>query len=113
MTFHFKTVKLNPNCDEEVIDDSKRSGKPMELIIGKQFKLILWEEWIKNMRLNEVSELVVDKHLSIDYPFVSKCYRKYCQNNGNDSTEEDMPSRRCCGIYSLITLIFKTLLTHE
>jgi AH receptor-interacting protein len=76
----------------------------MELIIGKQFKLILWEEWIKNMRRNEVSQIIAPKELCTSYPFVSKCYRKFCNKNNESSNEEQIPSHHCCGIYSLVKL---------
>lgn len=59
MIFHFKTTK----CDSEktVIDDSKKMGKPMELVLGKQFKLEVWEAIIPKMSVNEVSVFTVDK----------------------------------------------------
>ncbi|XP_054163742.1 AH receptor-interacting protein-like [Oppia nitens] len=102
VTFHFKTVKHSDDGtqEEQVIDESKKSGKPMELIIGKKFKLILWEEWIKHMRVNEVSQLVADKLLCTDYPFVSKCYRKFAKqtDSPHDSNEDQMPSHHCCGM---------------
>ena len=85
-----------------MIDDSKKSAKPMELIIGKQFKLVLWEEWLKNMRINEVSQIIAPKELCDSYPFVSKCYRKFCQKNNDNSKEEEIQSRHCCGILSIV-----------
>ncbi|CAG2178472.1 unnamed protein product, partial [Oppiella nova] len=119
VTFHFRTVKLaadgSGGDDEDqlqVIDDSRKCGKPMELIIGKKFKLILWEEWLKHMRVGEVSRLVADQRLCTDYPFVSKCYRKFshqsnASNGSHDEEEDNIPSRRCCG------MALKTGLGHQ
>jgi len=44
-----------------VIDDSHGYKKPMEMILGKKFKLEVWEALIKTMRQNEVAEFIVDK----------------------------------------------------
>lgn len=96
VTFHFKTVKLIDDSQQIVIDDSKKCGKPMELIIGKKFKLILWEEWIQNMRVNEVSQIIAPKDICITYPFVSKCYRKFCHKS-DDQSEQQLP-HHCCGM---------------
>ena len=39
-----------------IIDDSRRMGNgPFELLIGREFKLDIWEEMVKTMRLKEVS----------------------------------------------------------
>ncbi|CAH0545656.1 unnamed protein product [Brassicogethes aeneus] len=73
--FHFVT-KL---CDgkKTVLDDSRKMGnkKPMELILGKKFKLEVWEVMVQKMALNEVASFTVDKSLVIQYPFVSKALR--------------------------------------
>ncbi|CAG2107339.1 unnamed protein product [Medioppia subpectinata] len=128
VSFHFRTVKVAADGAEElVIDDTRKCGKPMELIIGKKFKLILWEEWIKSMRVREVSRLVADRVLCTDYPFVSKlsrlvadrvlctdypfvskCYRQFStKTNGSTGDEEPPPARHCCG------MAMKTGLGHE
>ena len=59
MYFHYKTTK----CDDDrtVIDDSHKYDKPMEIILGKKFKLEVWETCLKTMLPNEVSEFLVDK----------------------------------------------------
>lgn len=62
ITFHFQTAIIDENGDiEKIIDDSKKIGHPMELILGKKFKMPVWEECIKSMRLHEVSEFIVKK----------------------------------------------------
>ena len=59
MYFHYKTTKCND--DRTVIDDSHKYEKPMEIILGKKFKLEVWETCLKTMLPNEVSEFLVDK----------------------------------------------------
>uniref|UniRef100_A0A5F8GIV5 peptidylprolyl isomerase n=1 Tax=Monodelphis domestica TaxID=13616 RepID=A0A5F8GIV5_MONDO len=55
-TFHFRTLR----SDEEgaVLDDSRHRGKPMELILGKKFKLPVWETIVSTMRPGEVAEFL-------------------------------------------------------
>ncbi|XP_011494659.1 PREDICTED: AH receptor-interacting protein isoform X2 [Ceratosolen solmsi marchali] len=88
--FHFKTTK----CDysKTVIDDSKIIGKPMELVIGKQFKLEVWEVIVQKMAINEVALYTVDKSLVSAYPFVSKTLREA----GKPASEKR--NRHCCGV---------------
>jgi AH receptor-interacting protein len=66
--FHFQTRK----CDEEqtVVDDSRKLGKPMELVLGKKFKFEVWETVVQMMALNEVANFTVDKSVSIFEMFV-------------------------------------------
>ncbi|KAG8434838.1 hypothetical protein GDO86_012984 [Hymenochirus boettgeri] len=56
--FHYRTEL----CDQKrtVIDDSSEREKPMELIIGKKFKLPVWENIIRSMQQGEVSEFLCD-----------------------------------------------------
>lgn len=51
--------------DGSVLDDSKKinKDKPMELILGKKFKLPIWERALKTMWLNEVAKFSVDKEV--------------------------------------------------
>lgn len=67
----------------------------MELIIGKQFKLVAWEEMIKKMRIGEVAKVKLPKIVVVDYPFVSKCYRQFVKKANNEEVEEE---RHCCGM---------------
>ena len=57
-TFHYRTLR----SDEEgtVLDDSRVCGKPMELIIGKKFKLPVWETIVRTMREGEISQFCCD-----------------------------------------------------
>ena len=65
MVFHFKTTK----CDslETEIDDSRKMGKPMELVLGKQFRLEVWETIVQKMAVNEVAVFTVDKSVCFYY----------------------------------------------
>jgi AH receptor-interacting protein len=47
------------NDDRTLLDNSKSIEKPMELIFGKKFKLEIWEELLKSMRVKEVAEFLV------------------------------------------------------
>ncbi|XP_029430993.1 AH receptor-interacting protein [Rhinatrema bivittatum] len=90
-TFHYRTLK----CDEHqtVIDDSRTRGKPMELIIGKKFKLPVWETIISTMRAGERAEFLCDTKHVVQYPQVSKSLRNIAL--GKDPLEGQ---RHCCGI---------------
>lgn len=59
MVFHYRTSL----CDGTVLDDSRTMGgqsKPMELILGKKFKLAVWESIIITMRQGEIAEFLCD-----------------------------------------------------
>ena len=60
--FHYVTKK----CDDKktVLDDSRETGTPMELVLGKKFKLEVWEVIVQKMSLNEVARFTVDKSVS-------------------------------------------------
>jgi len=61
--FHFKTTKCD--SDKTIIDDSRLMGNPMELVLGKKFKLEVWEAIIQKMALNEVAHFKVHKSVCI------------------------------------------------
>ncbi|XP_068111297.1 AH receptor-interacting protein isoform X1 [Hyperolius riggenbachi] len=88
-TFHYKTML----CDKRtVIDDSSTREKPMELIIGKKFKLPVWETIIQTMREGEVAEFLCNTPLVLDYPQVSRSLRRIAA--GQDPRDGQ---RHCCG----------------
>lgn len=71
VVFHYRTSL----CDGTVLDDSRMMGgrsKPMELILGKKFKLAVWERVIISMRPGEISEFTCE-------PKVPK-HPSYCDN---------------------------------
>lgn len=43
-----------------MLDDSRARGKPMELIIGKKFKLPVWETIVSTMREGEIAQFHCD-----------------------------------------------------
>ncbi|XP_060729214.1 AH receptor-interacting protein [Tachysurus vachellii] len=92
VTFHYRSSL----CDGTVLDDSRTMGgksKPMELILGKKFKLPVWECVVSTMRVGEISEFTCDvKHTSL-YPLVSRSLRNI--SKGKDPLEGQ---RHCCGI---------------
>ena len=54
--FHFVTKLTGQN---EVLDDSRTWDKPMELILGKKFKLEVWETCLQTMAVGEVASFQV------------------------------------------------------
>lgn len=58
---------MTRQCDGDeniVLDDSKKDKKPLELIIGKKFKLEVWENCIKTMKRDEVASFTVEPSVS-------------------------------------------------
>uniref|UniRef100_A0A8C2HM25 peptidylprolyl isomerase n=1 Tax=Cyprinus carpio TaxID=7962 RepID=A0A8C2HM25_CYPCA len=90
--FHYRTSL----CDGTVLDDSRTMGgrsKPMELILGKKFKLPVWEQVVTTMREGEIADFTCDvKHTAL-YPLVSLSLRNI--SHGKDPLEGQ---RHCCGI---------------
>nr|ACO14554.1 AH receptor-interacting protein [Caligus clemensi] len=71
ITFHFVTKTL----DGKVLDDSRKWSKPMELILGKRFRLEIWETALSTMRIGEIATFKVDKRATYNYPVVAKTLR--------------------------------------
>ncbi|KAK0178487.1 hypothetical protein PV327_007375 [Microctonus hyperodae] len=90
VVFHFNTRKCDD--DKTVIDDSRKMGQPMELVLGKKFKLDVWEVIVQQMSLHEVSRFRVDKSLVSSYPFVSKTLREL------GKPKSDKARNHCCGV---------------
>ena len=60
-----------------LIDCSRDLGQPFELLIGKKFKLEVWEELIKTMRVKEVARFMC--HKSVRSP-----YKSFIINSGHN-----------------------------
>lgn len=73
------------------MDDSRKFGKPMELVLGKNFKFEVWETVVQMMALNEVANFTVDKSLVSGYPFLSKTLREA-------GKPKDQRRPHCCGV---------------
>ncbi len=85
--FHYEAKR---DDDGKVIDDSRKTEKPMELVLGKKFKLEVWEVIVQKMSLNEVARFTVDKSLVQQYPFVAKTIR--------DAFKRPEERKHCCGM---------------
>ncbi|KAJ8410938.1 hypothetical protein AAFF_G00179730 [Aldrovandia affinis] len=90
--FHYRTAL----CDGTVLDDSRSMGgqsRPMELILGKKFKLPVWERVVITMREGEISEFICEPMHTALYALVSQSLRNI--SVGKDPLEGQ---RHCCGI---------------
>ncbi|XP_010140812.1 PREDICTED: aryl-hydrocarbon-interacting protein-like 1, partial [Buceros rhinoceros silvestris] len=83
ITFHFQTLK--DNFERTVIDDSREAGIPMEIIVGKMFKLEIWEMLLSSMRIGEVAEFWCDAIHTGMYALVSRGMRRIAE--GRDPLE--------------------------
>lgn len=104
--FHFKTILSSD--ENTILDDSKKMNvdKPMELIVGKKFKLEIWERALKTMWLGETARFSVSKEHLYDYPVVSKQLRDYynykpeCDSKNCSSSHDHSHKQQrqhCCG----------------
>nr|CAG4651991.1 EOG090X09NR [Triops cancriformis] len=94
VTFHYVTKRTLEDGTSIVVDDSHKMGQPMELLLGKQFKLEVWESLVKTMAVGEVSTFHVDKSLVMPYPIVAKTLRDAHRKVGHQH-------KHCCGFMSL------------
>ncbi|XP_048859573.1 aryl-hydrocarbon-interacting protein-like 1 [Brienomyrus brachyistius] len=77
VTFHFRTQL----CDDErtVLDDSRKVGVPMEIVMGNMFKMEIWETLLGSMRVGEVAEFWCDVIHTGLYPIVAKSLRRIAE----------------------------------
>nr|XP_025861454.1 aryl-hydrocarbon-interacting protein-like 1 [Vulpes vulpes] len=103
--FHFRTTK----CDEArtVIDDSKRVGHPMHIIIGNMFKLEVWEVLLTSMRVGEVAEFWCDSIHTGVYPILSRSLRQVAE--GKDPTEWHVHTCGLANMFAYHTLGYEDL----
>uniref|UniRef100_A0A3Q3N4T1 Uncharacterized LOC113144738 n=1 Tax=Mastacembelus armatus TaxID=205130 RepID=A0A3Q3N4T1_9TELE len=94
LVFHFQT--LLDNFERTVIDDSRLTGRPAEIFVGKMFKMEVWETLLTSMRIGEVAEFWCDAIHTGLYPIVSKGMRLIAQ--GKDPLEGQ---RHMCGMGNL------------
>eukprot|EP00118_Oscarella_pearsei_P012078 m.85803 g.85803 ORF g.85803 m.85803 type:complete len:342 (+) comp36474_c0_seq1:119-1144(+) len=97
-TFHFRTLAKERDCHHEiVIDDSRTMGcGPFELLIGRKFKLSVWEDLVKTMRQGEKSTFRCSQEFVSDYPLVSKSLRYVGKEKQGKAKEEDRPRQHNC-----------------
>lgn len=60
--FHYETRRAD---NQNVIDDSRKIDKPLELVLGKKFKMEVLEVIVQKMTLKEVAKFTIDKSVSV------------------------------------------------
>ncbi|KAG7470592.1 hypothetical protein MATL_G00115410 [Megalops atlanticus] len=105
VTFHFRT-RL---CDDDrtVIDDSKKVGVPMEVVIGNMFKLDVWETLLMSMRIGEVAEFWCDVIHTGLYPMVAKSLRRIAE--GKDPVDWHIHTCGMANMFAYHTLGYDDL----
>ncbi|XP_036404455.1 aryl-hydrocarbon-interacting protein-like 1 [Megalops cyprinoides] len=94
LAFHFQTLK--DDFERTVIDDSRKGKQPVEIFVGKMFKMEVWEVLLTSMRIGEVAEFWCDAIHTGLYPIVSKGMRLAAQ--GRDPLEGQ---KHMCGMGNL------------
>ncbi|XP_077336590.1 aryl-hydrocarbon-interacting protein-like 1 isoform X4 [Lithobates pipiens] len=105
VTFHFRTLKCD--SDRTVIDDSKKVGVPMEIVIGNMFKLEVWEILLASMRIGEVAEFWCDVTHTGLYPIVAKSLRRIAE--GKDPTDWHIHTCGLANMFAYHTLGYDDL----
>ncbi|XP_069617364.1 aryl-hydrocarbon-interacting protein-like 1 [Ranitomeya imitator] len=105
VTFHFRTLKCD--SDRTVIDDSKKVGVPMEIVIGNMFKLEVWEILLASMRIGEVAEFWCDVTHTGMYPLVAKSLRRIAE--GKDPTDWHIHTCGLANMFAYHTLGYEDL----
>ena len=98
--FHYRVFRLDENGEKIEIDDSKKLGQPFELIYGKKFKLDVWEEIVKTMKIGEVSEFHCKAYVTKAYPIVAKSLRDMAKKK-HGHTDNGEEHHHSCGIDAL------------
>lgn len=104
LTVHFRAETLGSDVDSDddngsphVLDDTRKQ-QPLQLLLGKEFKLEVLEACIKTMAVGEVAEFVIDKRLLHTYPFVMKTLRDSWLPAGSKKAAERRAGGHCCGM---------------
>ncbi|KAL2096135.1 hypothetical protein ACEWY4_008283 [Coilia grayii] len=105
VTFHFRTML----CDDDrtVIDDSKKVGMPMEIVIGNMFKLEVWETLLASMRIGEVAEFWCDVTHTGLYPILAKSLRRIAE--GKDPVDWHIHTCGMANMFAYHTLGYADL----
>ena len=84
MVFHFRTFRVGADGESTaLLDDTREIGNgPFELIIGRSFKLKIWEELIRGMSLNEISKFTCEPEVSNGATSVVKHHLKCTGSSG-------------------------------
>ncbi|KAL5477687.1 hypothetical protein EMCRGX_G024515 [Ephydatia muelleri] len=103
--FHFRAFSLPPDgsTSDEIIDDTRNLGTgPFELLIGREFKLSVWEDVVKTMRVGEIVKFQCPyKAVVMEYVLVSKALRELAKKRaGNDDDHHNHQHR--CGFHHAV-----------
>ncbi|KAI3381629.1 hypothetical protein SNEBB_004193 [Seison nebaliae] len=96
--FHFKTSCKFENDGEVIIDDSELFHRPMELVIGRKFRMEYLETALLSMELNEISDFKLHPVHSINYIQMIGPIRTFLQY-GHDVPKDvsrKLPTTKCC-----------------
>ncbi|KAL4647627.1 aryl-hydrocarbon-interacting protein-like 1 isoform X2 [Arapaima gigas] len=105
VTFHFCTKLCND--ERTVLDNSKKVGMPMELVIGNMFKLEVWETLLSSMRVGEVAEFWCDIIHTGVYPIVAKSLRHIAE--GKDPVDWHIHTCGMANMFAYHTLGYNDL----
>eukprot|EP00095_Tigriopus_kingsejongensis_P000254 maker-scaffold272_size230267-snap-gene-0.22 protein:Tk00254 transcript:maker-scaffold272_size230267-snap-gene-0.22-mRNA-1 annotation:"ah receptor-interacting protein" len=97
--FHFVTKRCDG--DQTQLDDSRRWPRPMELIIGKQFKLEAWEVCLQTMKVGEVASFTVQRQFTCNYPTVAKTLRDTFLPKGDKKSGGKREHEHMCGMMAM------------
>jgi len=97
--FHFVANRLDE--EKTLLDDSRKWSKPMEIILGKKFKLESWETSLSTMRIGEVASFTTKRVFTHSYPLVAKTLRdNYLpKKEGHDHKKEH--KAHMCGMMAM------------
>jgi len=104
LVFHY-AARLADSPDSPVIDDTRRGwpdgyGEPLELVLGKKFKVPAFETCLRTMRAREVASFLLPPAELLEYPFVSKqlrdISRRRLRHDGHDCGEDDPAEHTHC-----------------
>jgi len=100
--FHYtaRIVSEEPGEFKE-IDNSHQFKQPVEILIGKKFKLEVWESIIQTMAIGEIAEFHVNKLLCSSYPVVAKTLRDAYASNKPKRDDHSQTMSHCCGAMSM------------
>lgn len=67
VVFHFRTFRVGDGKSSKdlLVDDTREIGNgPFELIIGRSFKLKIWEELVRGMLISEIAQFTCQPEVS-------------------------------------------------
>lgn len=97
LRFHFVA-----KSGDKVLDDSRKWDKPVEIIVGKKFKMEAWEMCLTTMRLKEVASFTVSPVYSAPYPMVAKTLRDaFGKDKAADKNGGKRRHHHVCGMMAM------------